>query len=530
MTTHYDTLRVRSDAPAELIALAYWTLRKRYDLSRFPDKKEAVLRIINELNTAYAILSDPERRKDYDALCLSARNKSPSKISGASESFKIDSYVDRAHDPFSINNQDSLDAIESSTSSHPWRRFFARQLDYFFLGAAFSLIIIVLGPLGIFSQRLTILLSIPLVAAPVVCLFGMLIEGNILARFGTTPGKRLLGLRLERLTGSTDYSARARAVWVKGIGMGLPFIWIIPAAVAYYSLKRYGRTSWDNALGFRLEAANLGTQQIALVTVLICLCILMRACSYSESVTQIRNMYLTTTDLEGVNYNGHVRRLYADPDASDKYQMASPNKASTSLQNIAVPTAAIDQQAAPYRDLPISTKSQEISSSRIAALTGDTAAQVRLGQIYETGDGVSQDYAEAAYWYLRAAEQGNILAQNAIGWIYLNGLGVKQDTSVGINWLTTAASQGDARAQNNLGWMYLNAHRVAQDYAQAIHWFRLAARQGEANAQSNLGVIYEEGRGVKKNTSEAKRWYQLAAAQGHPRAKSRLRALMEEKP
>jgi len=50
--------------------------------------------------------------------------------------------------------------------------------------------------------------------------------------------------------------------------------------------------------------------------------------------------------------------------------------------------------------------------------TGDAAAQNRLGLIYQNGEGVSQDDAEAIRWYLKAAEQGHADAQNNLGLMY----------------------------------------------------------------------------------------------------------------
>ena len=39
-------------------------------------------------------------------------------------------------------------------------------------------------------------------------------------------------------------------------------------------------------------------------------------------------------------------------------------------------------------------------------LKGDARAQSYLGYMYSTGRGVPQNYAAAAYWYRRAADQG----------------------------------------------------------------------------------------------------------------------------
>ena len=58
------------------------------------------------------------------------------------------------------------------------------------------------------------------------------------------------------------------------------------------------------------------------------------------------------------------------------------------------------------------------------AQQGDAAAQFRLGEMYDLGQGVRQDYAEAVRWYRRAAEQGNARAQFALAEMIKNGDGV----------------------------------------------------------------------------------------------------------
>ena len=44
---------------------------------------------------------------------------------------------------------------------------------------------------------------------------------------------------------------------------------------------------------------------------------------------------------------------------------------------------------------------------RAAAEAGNVGAQFNLGYMYNVGQGVPQDYTEAAKWYRRAAEAGD---------------------------------------------------------------------------------------------------------------------------
>lgn len=63
--THYDNLKVARDAPPEVIRAAYKTLSQKHHPDRHGNSKEAI-RIIQLINTAYEVLSDPARRKEHD--------------------------------------------------------------------------------------------------------------------------------------------------------------------------------------------------------------------------------------------------------------------------------------------------------------------------------------------------------------------------------------------------------------------------------------------------------------------------------
>ncbi len=51
---------------------------------------------------------------------------------------------------------------------------------------------------------------------------------------------------------------------------------------------------------------------------------------------------------------------------------------------------------------------------RMAAEQGDSDCQTILGNMYREGEGVKQDYAEAAKWYQLAAAQGDKEAQESL--------------------------------------------------------------------------------------------------------------------
>ncbi|WP_051908363.1 tetratricopeptide repeat protein [Candidatus Odyssella acanthamoebae] len=155
---------------------------------------------------------------------------------------------------------------------------------------------------------------------------------------------------------------------------------------------------------------------------------------------------------------------------------------------------------------------------------GHAEAQFNLGVMYEDGQGVTQDDAEAVKWYRKAADQGDADAQNNLGVCYYNGRGVPQDDTEAVKWVRLAADQGHVKAQNNLGVCYQSGQGVTKDNTEAVKWYRKAADQGHAAAQYILGICYYNGLGVTKDATEAVKWYRKAADQGNAGAQRMLGA------
>ena len=120
----------------------------------------------------------------------------------------------------------------------------------------------------------------------------------------------------------------------------------------------------------------------------------------------------------------------------------------------------------------------------------------------------------------QAAKQGDAEAQLHLGAMYHTGQGVTQDYEKALKWYSLAVIQGKAKAKAALGFMYDQGHGVPQDYQEAAKWYRLAAEHGLAMAQSMLGEMYLEGKGVPQDYMFAHMWWNLAGSNGHKDAKS----------
>ncbi|MGN6837925.1 tetratricopeptide repeat protein, partial [Neisseria sp. P0022.S010] len=72
----------------------------------------------------------------------------------------------------------------------------------------------------------------------------------------------------------------------------------------------------------------------------------------------------------------------------------------------------------------------------------------------------------------QVAKQGNAKAQYNLGGMYDNGQGVRKDYAQAVQWYRKAAEQVFAKAQYNLGVMYEKGQSVRKDYVEAVRWYR----------------------------------------------------------
>ena len=86
-------------------------------------------------------------------------------------------------------------------------------------------------------------------------------------------------------------------------------------------------------------------------------------------------------------------------------------------------------------------------------------------------------------WLRKAAEQDSHGAQFNLGEMYENGLGVPQNYVKAAKWYSKGAELGHAKAQFNLGAMYDKGQGVSQNLIYAHMWYNLAATSGHSDAR-----------------------------------------------
>jgi hypothetical protein len=155
----------------------------------------------------------------------------------------------------------------------------------------------------------------------------------------------------------------------------------------------------------------------------------------------------------------------------------------------------------------------------LAARRGNVEAQMELATCYSEGDGVEQNYAEAAHWFGEAAKLGTPADNSAWGFVTPMGRG-----GAGLRGSRAVVSQGGRAkkpgAQVSLGLCLQKGLGVYPSPQEAVHWFRQAAESGDAAGQMSLASCLQSGEGVAKNEAEALEWFRKAAAGGWRRRSS----------
>lgn len=122
-----------------------------------------------------------------------------------------------------------------------WPRFWARLIDVVFWSILFGVVAV------------PIILFFPMIPEFVVFSLGLLlyafVEAAILMSFAATPGKWVMGLSVTDADGAPlSYGPALRRsldVYLRGMGLGIPFLQLICWAIGYDRLRKHDVMWWD---------------------------------------------------------------------------------------------------------------------------------------------------------------------------------------------------------------------------------------------------------------------------------------------
>lgn len=152
-------------------------------------------------------------------------------------------------------------------------------------------------------------------------------------------------------------------------------------------------------------------------------------------------------------------------------------------------------------------------------------AMVAMAALYDVGQGVAFDPAQANQLRQRAAQVGNPTARGQLaddqrmsGQRDFRRASVLTDLKrpdAAIPYALKAANAGSANAQLLLGRAYHFGLGVPADQAAAFRWLQKSAASGLADGERHLAWMYEFGEGVKADRAKALFYYDRAAAKGN---------------
>ena len=199
------------------------------------------------------------------------------------------------------------------------------------------------------------------------------------------------------------------------------------------------------------------------------------------------------------------------------------------------PRTAMPLQQRPVRNAPVNTvpdgKAAGANADRVIQMAnaGNPIALTILGlRALDGTNGQAVNLPDAVKDLTQAAQKGQAVAQYRLGTLYERGQGVTADAAQAAHWYELSANQGNRKAMHNLAVTYASGSAGKKNMAEAARWFAKAAGLGLSDSQFNLAVLYERGDGVPQSLLDAFKWYTIAAAQGDTESKSRITALQSQ--
>jgi len=154
-----------------------------------------------------------------------------------------------------------------------------------------------------------------------------------------------------------------------------------------------------------------------------------------------------------------------------------------------------------------------LTTCTAAAEAGEVVAMRHLAGMYDRGDGVTADPAQAFAWYRRAAPN-DAESKFQLSRMYEIGRGTARDARANISALREAAAMGHLQAVLTLATRLEDGTGMNRDYNEAALWYGRAATAGSVQALLKLADWAGRGRGMTRDDALAVQYYRQAAERG----------------
>ncbi len=109
----------------------------------------------------------------------------------------------------------------------------------------------------------------------------------------------------------------------------------------------------------------------------------------------------------------------------------------------------------------------------------DAEALFVLGQMFENGNGVPQNFNKSTKYFKRSSDKGNTNATCQLGVCYQMGQGVEQNDSLAFMYYKKAANEGNAWGQRNVSTCYIEGIGTEINLSKGFEWVKMAAKNGD---------------------------------------------------
>lgn len=153
------------------------------------------------------------------------------------------------------------------------------------------------------------------------------------------------------------------------------------------------------------------------------------------------------------------------------------------------------------------------------AKKGNTAAMVKLGDMYIKGEGTEQNSQLAYKWFYKAATAGNSNGMCRLARMYQTGDGVKQNFKKAFTYYDQAARKGNPHGCYGAGYLLYKGFGVEQSYSNAEQYLKLGSKKKHAGCDFLLGSLYANDGAGTPDYSKAEHHLHRAMKEGNSRTK-----------
>lgn len=164
----------------------------------------------------------------------------------------------------------------STVPHHPWHRFFARIVDMNINGIIYLWVIllcVLLVDINLMKNYFS-LLSNPYFIWPdlmMTAFVSIFINAFFIGKTGRSLGKILFGIRVVGRNGEKigfkNALRREFAIWVRGLGCGIPIVCLFTMYSSFQNLKKNGVARWDQDFHLKIEYKQYNKNQKILMAI-----------------------------------------------------------------------------------------------------------------------------------------------------------------------------------------------------------------------------------------------------------------------